>query len=421
MKKVLLSLLLVVACMGSQAQRGNVYNDKTLFVSLGVGGTYYQNSGSGQFAMPSVSLSLGRWLMRPLAFRLSGDVIMAPSYYQFENGGSTTFYMGRAQFLWDVNATFFHVYNKTFLYPFPVYPMIGLGVVVRPEVKTDNISQGVDHDVQTMLGFHMPVRLNKHLSLFLEYKCFFFPQAFDGSGGDKFMHTFNGGLTFRWGDNPFNRTTAFESRSTRDDWFVGFGAGVSFSSFEFENIAKPSARLWNPTPEIMVGRNYSHVWTIRFELSGFFARERAHEELDMGINDDGSFYSNVTMHPGKWYTYNMLHTDFMINLTHLLGFKRGTRWNILPYLGAGPVWRYRSKPAFDLGADFGIMARRFMDNMGDFYIDLKYLMVPPRIAGSTGSSGSYLGVGFPTLTIGYIFNFEHSTTRYRMPVNSTIN
>ena len=76
MKKVLLSLLLVAACMGSQAQRGNVYNDKTLFVSLGVGGTYYQNSGSSQFAMPSVSLSVGRWLMRPLAFRLSGDMIM---------------------------------------------------------------------------------------------------------------------------------------------------------------------------------------------------------------------------------------------------------------------------------------------------------------------------------------------------------
>ena len=117
----------------------------------------------------------------------------------------------------------------------------------------------------------------------------------------------------------------------------------------------------------------------------------------------------------------MLHTDFMINLSHLLNFKRGVRWNILPYLGAGPVWRYRSQPVFDLGADFGIMARRFMDNMGDFYIDLKYLMVPPRIAGGSGPTGSYLGVGFPMLTVGYIFNFEHSTTRYRMPVNSTIN
>jgi hypothetical protein len=59
--------------------------------------------------------------------------------------------------------------------------------------------------------------------------------------------------------------------------------------------------------------------------------------------------------------------------------------------------------------------------MGDFYIDLKYIMVPPRVAGEAGPSGSIFGVGYPMLTFGYIHNFGHSTTRYRMPLNSTIN
>ena len=150
----------------------------------------------------------------------------------------------------------------------------------------------------------------------------------------------------------------------------------------------------------MVGRNWSDVWTIRFELSGFFGRHR---------------YNVETESPGRWYTFNSLHTDFMINFSHLANFNRGVKWNFLPYLGAGPVWSYRN-PVFTIGADAGIMARRYIDNMGDFFVDLKYIMVPPRLTGDTGPSGNVLGVGYATLTFGYICNFGHSTTRYRIPV-----
>ena len=178
------------------------------------------------------------------------------------------------------------------------------------------------------------------------------------------------------------------------------------------------ARLYNPTPEIIVGRNYSNVWTIRFELSGFLARERAIKELV--VSPDGASFSEE-LRVGKWYAFNSLHTDFMVNLSHLLNFRRGVKWNFLPYMGAGPVWRYQAKPVFTIGADAGFMARRYLDNLGDFYIDLKYIIVPPRVAGGTGPSGSIFGVGYPMLTVGYLHNFGHSTTRYRMPVNSTIN
>lgn len=414
MKKLLLSLLLFAVGLGGvKAQRGNAFNDGTLFMSLGAGGVYYQSQEASKFNVPTAGLSFGRWLMRPLAFRIAGDLAIAPSRYQMNTSATSTFFYGSAEFMWDVNATFFHVYNKNFLYPFPFYPLIGLGVAYRPAVE----GIGADHDFQSMLGLHFPVRLSKRFDAFLEYKCFILPETFDGDSRESLMHTFKAGLTYRWSDNPFARTTAFESRSTRDDWFVGFGAGVSFSSFEFEYFNNPKARLWNPTPEIMFGRNYSSVWTIRFELSGFFARERAKAEIQAAADGSG-LYGQLKV--GKWYVFNMLHTDFMVNLSHLLNFNRGTRWNFFTYMGAGPVWRYRSKTQLNVGADFGIMARRFMDNMGDFYIDLKYLMVPPRIAGNTGDI-SILGVGYPTLTFGYIFNFEHSTTRYRMPVNSTIN
>ena len=421
MKKLLLSLLLVGACMGASAQRANVYSDNTLFMSFNVGASLYNHSGSSDFSLPTGGLSFGRWLMRPLAFRIAADVTMTPSFAQTGKSGSATYLFGSAEFLWDINSTFFHVYNKTFLYPIPFYPLIGLGVVYRPSSDFEGESYGEDNDFQAMLGLHMPVRLGSSWDAFLEYKCFFLPQTFDKSPNDNFLQTFTLGLTHRWGDNPFARRTQFESRSTDEDWFVGFGIGASFSSFEFEFIDNIDARLWNVSPEFMIGRNYSNVWTIRFELSGFFARERAHITNDSFVDAEGQPYTKDVLHPGNWYIFNCLHTDFMINLSHLAGFDRGVKWNFLPYMGAGPVWRYQDHPVFTVAADAGLFIRRYVDNMSDIYFDLKYIMVPPRVAGETGPSGSIFGVGYPMITFGYIYNFDHSTARYRMPVNSDIN
>jgi hypothetical protein len=415
MKKLLLSLLLAGFALSAKAQP---VADNTFFWSLNAGAALYQHSGETQFSVPAGGLSVGWWLMRPLAFRVAADVAMAPSALQANSSTSALYLMGSAEFMWDVNATFFHVYNKNFLFPCPVYPLIGLGLLYRPELTINGETHGADNDFQAMLGFNMPVRFAPLWDAFLEYKCFFLPQGFDGSRGDNFMHTITLGLTHRWTDDPFHRRTKFESRSTNDDWFIGFGMGASFSSFEFEYVGNFDARLYNFTPELMIGRNYSEVWTIRFELSGFLARERAHMEPE--VSDDGATVTDV-LHPGHWYTFNCLHTDFMINLTHLFNFRRGVKWNFLPYLGAGPVWRYQDHPRFDVAADAGFMARRYINNMGDFYIDLKYIMVPPRVAGEAGPSGSIFGVGYPMLTFGYIHNFGHSTTRYRMPVNSSIN
>lgn len=415
MKKLLLTLLLAGFALCAKAQPAA---DNTLFVSVNAGAAFYQHSGESQFSFPAGGLCVGRWLMRPLAFRIAADVAMAPSHLQSGTSDNALFLMGSAEFMWDVNATFFHVYNKNFLYPFPVYPLIGLGLLYRPEIEINGEKQHEDNDFQAMLGFNLPVRIASRWDAFLEYKCFFYPQHFDGSANDNFMHAITLGLTHRWSDDPFHRRTQYESRNTNDDWFVGFGFGISFSSFEFEYVGDLDARLYNPSPELMIGRNWSDVWTIRFELSGFFARERAH--MVSTLNETETAYEDV-LHPGSWYTFNILHTDFMINLTHLVNFRRGVKWNFLPYLGAGPVWRYEAKPIFTVGADAGIMARRYIDNMGDFYIDLKYIMVPPRVAGEAGPSGSIFGVGYPMLTFGYIHNFGHSTTRYRMPVNSTIN
>lgn len=412
MKKLLLSLLMVCTLASVRAQDNAPYADNTFYLSLEAGATYYLHSGSGSFGVPAAGLYAGRWLMKPLAFQLAAEMVMAPPF-KAPDAGNAMYLMGSAQFMWDINSTFFHVYNKAVPYPIPFYPMIGLGTLWQLEGE----DYGTDRDLHGMLGIHVPFRIAPKLAAFLELKCYFFPYSFDNSYGANFMPTATVGLTKRWYDSPYGRRTGFETRGLGEDWFTGFGVGVLFNSFEFEFVDNFASKMYNITGDMMVGRNWSDIWTIRFELSGFFGRQRA-KEVSSIDPETGNAVTDVQA--GRWYTFNSLHTDFMINLSHLANFNRGVKWNFLPYLGAGPVWRYVD-PVFTLGADAGIMARRYIDNMGDFFVDLKYIMVPPRLAGGVGPSGSPFGVGYPMLTFGYICNFGHSTTRYRIPVGSDVN
>lgn len=415
------AVIIALAPASLKAQENAAYADNTFFLSVGAGGTY--NMPGKSPGLPSGGIYLSRWLMKPLAFRVAAEMVSGPAFTTSDGGTSTAMtFFGSAQFMWDINATFFHVYNKTFQYPIPFYPLIGLGAAL-----TFGSSDSYTADFQAMLGAHLPVRLGPNWDFFLEYKCFFLPESYIEDYSTSYMHTATVGFTRRWSDNPYHRRTGFESRNTGEDWFTGFGVGALFNSYEFEYMFTPGSKLWNITGDMMLGRNYSNIWTIRFELSGFFARHRAHmaqvavlDEDDVPVADEnGNIMYNDVMQPGSLYFFNMVHTDFMINLSHLGDFRRGRKWNFLPYMGAGPVWRYKD-PKFGIGADVGLMCRRYIDNMGDFFFDAKYIMVPPRVAGGTGPSGSILGVGYLMFTVGYISNWGHSTTRYRMPVNSCV-
>ena len=123
MKKTLLILavsIFIFQFPNSQAQSYKTVGDNTWFLSLGGGGVLYKHSGEGQFSVPTATVNLGCWITRPLAFRFGFDMMMTPSHYQ--NGGTETsmYFMGSAEFLWDVNATFFNVYNGTLQKPIPV-------------------------------------------------------------------------------------------------------------------------------------------------------------------------------------------------------------------------------------------------------------------------------------------------------------
>lgn len=417
MKKLLVSLLALTLWASASAQKELSLKENS-FISLSGGMTWYVHEGDSPTSGYNFSVGLGQWIIRPLAFRLAYDGVFAPSYAktissQYDDA-SAMFHMVSGEFLWDPLATFGRVHLLGV--HFGIYPIIGLGLLRR---GSDTDIDNADNEFQTMLGVQVAWHRQRdsRLDLFLEVKNFFLPQRFDASyGGNNFLMA-NAGLSFFWGRPYYRGRRIHESRANDEDWFVGFGGGVLFSSFEFEHVFdKQGLKLWNFAPEIMLGRNYSSIWTIRLELSGLFARER-YKEAPV-VNPDGTVSTQYV--PGMPYKFGMLHADLMMNLSNLTGLRPGRKWAIMPYLGAGPIWRYDSYPVFNVAGDAGLFFRRYVGMRGDLYLDLKYIMVTPRLGGGYGPSGSIFGVGFPTFTIGYIHNFNHSTTNYRLPSNHSI-
>ncbi len=407
MKKIVLFFLLALGCVGTQAQL--VVSDHTYFLSFNAGVAYYQHSGTGDFGIPAGGISVGRWIMHPLAIRLAADAVMAPSYSQSKSSGSTFFLKGSCEFMWDINTTFFNVYNKNYQYPIPFYPIFGLGMVFRPEIKVDGVRESSEYDFLAMVGLHAPFRIAPLWDIFFEYKCTFLTQSFDGSQGDNFMHTATIGVTRRWADNPYRRHSRFESRSLGEDWFFGIGIGPNFSSFGFKNMGELG--MYGITPELMFGRNFTEFWGVRIELGGLIGHER---------------YDKVNDVAGDSYVFTDLHADLMMNVSNLIGFSRGKRLNVIPYGGAGLIWRY-DDVMFDMQADAGVLFRYYLSTHSDLYADIKYMLVHPRIGGGIKESDNgnrllmNLSVGIPSITFGYIYNFGRSTTRYRMPVGWSAN
>jgi len=380
----------------SRAQVGTDFG-VNMYMSLSGGVSIYDNPKNDNPMGFSGNFSVGKWILSPLAFQATFDFMSLPYLYTgVDQQGS--FALGTAEFMWDFNSTFWRIRH----WKLNFYPMLGLGVSFR-----NGGGEATDHEFQAMLGAHLSYRFARGWDLFLQGKMHFLPEA--GNGGGCYLTSLTLGVTRQFTDSPFHRRTQYESREVAEDWFMGFGLGPNFSSFTFEHMS-PSDGMYGLAPEIMMGRNYSNFWTIRFQLGGLTAHER---------------YDTIKGEPGESYSFSTLHTDVMLNLTHAIKFTRGKRLNVLPYLGAGLVWRY-DHLQFDIAADFGVFFRYYIGRHSDLYLDAKYLMVPPRIAGGkTGEEGPGTGlvsspilwVGIPSVTVGYIYNFGHSTTRYRLPAH----
>ena len=289
MKKVIISLLLIAACATGRAQIGSDFG-VNMFMNMGGGMSLYKNGDVPLMKGFSGGISVGKWILSPLAARVSLDfqsLNREPMDYNF------TFASASVEFLWDFTSTFMRIRN----WRVNVYPMIGLGVFFRPAM-TDGVNMyRTDREVHSLLGLHVPVRLWGGWAAFAQYKCYFLPTHYDLGGDAVFMHSITGGFTYNFTETPFHRRTEHESRSTDEDWFVGFGLGPNYSSFDlFTNKNHGGFAMVGVAPEIMFGRNFSNFWTIRFEATGL----TAHEIFDTVRQEAGDAYTFTMVHFYRW-------------------------------------------------------------------------------------------------------------------------
>ncbi len=394
MKKIIISVMLALGLAAAHAQIGTDFG-VNMFMTMGGGVSYYQNQSRDAAPGFSGGIAVGKWILSPLAGRVGLDFQSVPMKNNAEE--NYTFASASMEFLWDFNSTFTRIKHWRVNF----YPMIGLGVFFRSAYYDEGHSHGTDREVHGLLGFNMPVRISGGWDAFLEYKCYFLPSHYDGSNGKPvYMHSLTAGVTHNFTESPFHRRTEHESRNTSEDWFVGVGIGPNYSAFDlFSNPHHGGLAMVGVAPEVMFGRNFSNFWTIRFEATGLTGHEA---------------YDTVLREAGDAFTFTMIHADVMMNLSHALDFKRGAHWSIMPYLGAGVIWRY-DNVRFDMAADFGLFFRRYISHEGDLFVDVKYIMAAPRIGGGKVPSGNIYGFGIPSVTVGYIHNFGQSSTRYRIP------
>lgn len=392
--KKLLSIFALLCCalsLTAQENDGVIYPN-SVFASFQVGGYAYSREAGTLFSAPMVEVTGGFWVANPLAIQVSLDGFAGTR----PNGNNAAYLFANTDFKWDVNSTFFHVYNKNFLSPFPVYPIFGIGMGTCLDFDSASDS---DYAFVMSLGLQAPYRIGDKTDVMLQYRCYLLPVGFDGNG--KAIHTFGVGFNFRRSDEPFHRRTERSSRAKGEDWFIGVGIGPNYSSFDlFTNPYHGGWSMMGVAPEVMIGRNFSNFWTVRVQLAGLTGHQ---------------IYDTLHATAGQSYRFSYAHVDLMFNVSSLIWRQRGASFNIMPYFGAGPVWRYDNL-SFSNAADAGLFLRQYITHRSDLYLDMRYLMVPPRIGGSRGPSDKFYGVGLPSITVGYVYNFGHNTTRYRIPL-----
>lgn len=371
--------------LSTAAQDRGILYPEAFYASVDLGASLFNPGDKMAVGIPTIGLTGGYWISTPLAFQVDARAVLG--------SGQGTLAMASGEFKWDINHTFFHTYNENFLKPIPFYPLFGLGGMWQFGSQTDR-------SLLAMVGLQAPMRIGRNFDAILQYKCYLLPQSF-GKEDNTLMHTISLGLLYSQHPDPFHRRPEYESRR-HEDWFIGFGMGANYSAFDLiTNPDRGGFSMVGVAPELMFGRNFSNFWAVRVELTGLTAHE---------------IYDTVAEQPQADYSFTVAHFDMMINLNNMLHFRRGKKWAFMPYLGAGAMWRYDTK-AINMTLDGGLFVRRYVSQHSDVFADLKYFLIPPTIAGGAGPSGSSLGVGIPTLTVGYIYNFGHSTTRYRLPYN----
>ena len=389
MKKLVFFILLSVSTIAASAQGFDPRFFNNQFMMFGGGVAMYNNEKALTTGY-NADFAIGNWILSDVALRFDFGVKSAENAM----GTTSTFINGHCDFMFDVITSVTRIYDAKRM--FSVYPMVGFGFLYRPDISAGDTTYRFDADFMAMLGVNVEMRLEfmRQWPFFFEAKYFFLPQDYDFNHKNASLIDLTVGIKHEINYDPTHKRLPGESRGWNCDWFLGVAAGPNFSVM---NVDSPEVTIgdrvgWNA--DITFGRNFSSLWSVRFGLGTMTGTT----ERTVKAGFDAKPYD---------YTFFNLRADLMFNISNINGFRRGRRFNVLPYAGAGVIERFDDK-LFVMGADAGLVARMYITSSFDVYADVRYVMVPPRF----NWGHDMMSNGYPLLNFGFIYNFEPSTCRY---------
>ena len=341
------------------------------FFSLDAGGNCYINSYGKNFGFGG-DVTFGKWLINTAGLRCQFSGQMADDGHR----GSQMCLYGHVDIFFDL---FTSIKGRNPSDRFRSYVLTGVGIVH---------SMAGDNDFCGSLGMGAEYKIGEDWRLFGEVGGFLQPSEFDENVWSSFLATAKVGVIYDICVNPTRSRSRWETKRFGNDWF--FHCGIGASSFNYRGIESMSERLELMTPifEFGLGKRLTSAWCIRLDASGLYAR---------------SGY--------ELFSYYNIHGDIMLDMVGLFRPDRPlSRFTGRPYLSASVLSRLDDQRHFLFAPAVGTVFAFSPNSRNEYYLDLRYLVSPPRFA-QVDESQSKLSVGLATVMVGYSYNFAKRSFR----------
>lgn len=356
-------LLLLLLPLASPAQTHGFLGNS--YVSASVGPSLYFSTHGTCFG-GGASLSLGKWILNTTGMRAQ----FSTQYVSVESAAQL-YYYGHCDIFFDL---FTAIRGRNPSDVLRTYLLVGVGLV--------HTSSG-DNDFCGTAGIGAEWRISPNWRLSLEWESFVHPSDFDNNNRSSLLSTLQLGAVCDINSNPTRSRSRFETRQFTNDWFFQLALGVS--SFNHNGIGDFSHRLSLLTPifEFGLGKRLTSLWLIRFNMSGLYTRSV--DEL---------------------FSYYNIRGDAMLDVVALFNPNHvNSAFTLRPYVSAGIVTRLDDQSHFLFSPAGGLQFSYHPDKRNEIFLDMRYLITPPRFAHVEASQGT-LSVGLATLTVGYGYTFS---------------
>jgi hypothetical protein len=366
--KVLFVATLLSLCDGRVVEARGFDPLKSSYFTVGFGMNTYKNDAANLFSNHDMeaSLTLGKWMFNSIGFRVNltelhtTSSLSIPSFYESVEFGAfldpiRMLRPQRLERLWSLK-----------LY-------LGVGLIHRKI----NSEQSADNDFMGSCGINLERHIFNGFSVCGDLGMHLYPSNFDNNKtmGNVLMATI--GITYKPNYTPFLYVSTSESQRLREDWYVG--GALAAGSF----VRLSGGLGYTPIAgaDFIVGKHYTTIWEMRGRLS-----------------------AGTSLSSSDKFTYANVGVDVMANLTNVFSEQRNRLWNISPYVGTGIIDNISDAEKFMFCVNGGLYIRHWLTTKSDIYMDMRALVVPPRLTPASSPIKATIGLG-------YIYNIGRNTCR----------